>query len=42
MLSALPLQRMACDVAVRHGGDVDQRRNLAKSMTVVLQCDSVV
>jgi glucosamine--fructose-6-phosphate aminotransferase (isomerizing) len=31
---ALPLQLLAYDIAVRRGCDVDQPRNLAKSVTV--------
>ncbi len=34
LLSILPLQRYALDVATRRGCDVDQPRNLAKSVTV--------
>jgi glucosamine--fructose-6-phosphate aminotransferase (isomerizing) len=34
MLMAIPLQLLAYHVAVRLGRDVDQPRNLAKSVTV--------
>jgi glucosamine 6-phosphate synthetase-like amidotransferase/phosphosugar isomerase protein len=34
LLVALPLQLLAYHVAVLRGGDVDQPRNLAKSVTV--------
>ena len=34
ILMALPLQLLAYDMAVRRGCDVDQPRNLAKSVTV--------
>jgi glucosamine--fructose-6-phosphate aminotransferase (isomerizing) len=34
ILMALPLQLLAYDIAVRRGCDVDQPRNLAKSVTV--------
>ncbi|HKX27579.1 MAG TPA: glutamine--fructose-6-phosphate aminotransferase, partial [Blastocatellia bacterium] len=34
VLSAVPLQLLAYHVAVRRGCDVDQPRNLAKSVTV--------
>ena len=34
VLSALPLQLLAYDIAVRRGANVDQPRNLAKSVTV--------
>ena len=34
MLSVLPLQRLAYEMAVWRGADVDQPRNLAKSVTV--------
>ena len=34
LLMVLPLQLMAYHVAVRAGRDVDQPRNLAKSVTV--------
>ena len=34
MLMAIPLQLLAYHVAVRIGRDVDQPRNLAKSVTV--------
>ncbi|MGH9801633.1 MAG: SIS domain-containing protein, partial [Blastocatellia bacterium] len=34
VLSAIPLQLMAYHIAVRRGCDVDQPRNLAKSVTV--------
>jgi glucosamine--fructose-6-phosphate aminotransferase (isomerizing) len=34
IVSTLPLQLLAYHVAVRRGCDVDQPRNLAKSVTV--------
>ena len=34
VLTAIPLQRLAYQLAVRRGCDVDQPRNLAKSVTV--------
>ena len=34
VLSVMPLQRLAYEMAVRRGADVDQPRNLAKSVTV--------
>jgi glucosamine--fructose-6-phosphate aminotransferase (isomerizing) len=34
VLTAIPLQRLAYHLAVRRGCDVDQPRNLAKSVTV--------
>ena len=34
VLAVLPLQLFAYEVAVRRGCDVDQPRNLAKSVTV--------
>ncbi len=34
ILMVLPLQLLAYDIAVRRGCDVDQPRNLAKSVTV--------
>ena len=34
IVMALPLQLLACHIAVRRGCDVDQPRNLAKSVTV--------
>jgi glucosamine--fructose-6-phosphate aminotransferase (isomerizing) len=34
ILAALPLQVFAYEMAVRRGADVDQPRNLAKSVTV--------
>jgi glucosamine--fructose-6-phosphate aminotransferase (isomerizing) len=34
LLSVVPLQLLAYDIAVRRGCDVDQPRNLAKSVTV--------
>jgi len=34
VLTAIPLQLLAYHVAVRRGADVDQPRNLAKSVTV--------
>jgi glucosamine--fructose-6-phosphate aminotransferase (isomerizing) len=34
IVMALPLQLLAYDIAVRRGCDVDQPRNLAKSVTV--------
>ena len=34
ILAAIPLQLLAYKVAVRRGADVDQPRNLAKSVTV--------
>jgi glucosamine--fructose-6-phosphate aminotransferase (isomerizing) len=34
ILMAIPLQLLAYDIAVRRGCDVDQPRNLAKSVTV--------
>ncbi len=34
LLVALPLQLLAYDIAVKRGCDVDQPRNLAKSVTV--------
>jgi glucosamine--fructose-6-phosphate aminotransferase (isomerizing) len=34
MVAVLPLQLLAYDVAVLRGADVDQPRNLAKSVTV--------
>ena len=34
LLSVIPLQLLAYDIAVRRGCDVDQPRNLAKSVTV--------
>src|SRR5204863_3038904 len=34
ILMVVPLQLLAYDIAVRRGCDVDQRRNLAKSVTV--------
>jgi len=33
-LAAIPMQRLAYEMAVRLGCDVDQPRNLAKSVTV--------
>jgi len=33
MLTVLPLQRLAYEMAVWRGADVDQARNLAKSVT---------
>jgi glucosamine--fructose-6-phosphate aminotransferase (isomerizing) len=33
-LAVLPLQLLAYEIAVRRGCDVDQPRNLAKSVTV--------
>jgi glucosamine--fructose-6-phosphate aminotransferase (isomerizing) len=34
ILMVVPLQMLAYDIAVRRGCDVDQPRNLAKSVTV--------
>jgi glucosamine--fructose-6-phosphate aminotransferase (isomerizing) len=34
IVMSLPLQLLAYDIAVRRGCDVDQPRNLAKSVTV--------
>jgi glucosamine--fructose-6-phosphate aminotransferase (isomerizing) len=34
VLAVLPLQLLAYEIAVRRGCDVDQPRNLAKSVTV--------
>jgi glucosamine--fructose-6-phosphate aminotransferase (isomerizing) len=34
ILTVVPLQMLAYDIAVRRGCDVDQPRNLAKSVTV--------
>jgi glucosamine--fructose-6-phosphate aminotransferase (isomerizing) len=34
ILSVIPLQLFAYETAVRRGADVDQPRNLAKSVTV--------
>ena len=34
LLAILPLQLFACEVATQRGYDVDQPRNLAKSVTV--------
>ncbi|MEA3338191.1 MAG: SIS domain-containing protein [Chloroflexota bacterium] len=34
VLSVVPLQRLAYEIAVWRGADVDQPRNLAKSVTV--------
>ena len=34
VLAVMPLQRLAYEIAVRRGADVDQPRNLAKSVTV--------
>ena len=34
MVAVIPLQLLAYDIAVRRGCDVDQPRNLAKSVTV--------
>ena len=34
IVMTLPLQLLAYDIAVRRGCDVDQPRNLAKSVTV--------
>jgi glucosamine--fructose-6-phosphate aminotransferase (isomerizing) len=34
MLSTIPLQVFACEMATAKGYDVDQPRNLAKSVTV--------
>jgi glucosamine--fructose-6-phosphate aminotransferase (isomerizing) len=34
IVMVLPLQLLAYDIAVRRGCDVDQPRNLAKSVTV--------
>jgi glutamine---fructose-6-phosphate transaminase (isomerizing) len=34
ILAVIPLQLLAYHVAVRRGADVDQPRNLAKSVTV--------
>jgi glucosamine--fructose-6-phosphate aminotransferase (isomerizing) len=34
VLTAIPMQRLAYQMAVRRGCDVDQPRNLAKSVTV--------
>ena len=34
VLTVIPLQRLAYEIAVRRGADVDQPRNLAKSVTV--------
>ena len=34
MLTVMPLQLLAYDVALARGNDVDQPRNLAKSVTV--------
>ncbi|MDQ3929727.1 MAG: SIS domain-containing protein, partial [Chloroflexota bacterium] len=34
ILASMPLQMLAYKVAVRRGADVDQPRNLAKSVTV--------
>jgi glucosamine--fructose-6-phosphate aminotransferase (isomerizing) len=34
IVTVLPLQLLAYDIAVRRGCDVDQPRNLAKSVTV--------
>ena len=34
LLSVVPLQLFACELAAHNGHDVDQPRNLAKSVTV--------
>jgi glucosamine--fructose-6-phosphate aminotransferase (isomerizing) len=34
VLAAIPMQLLAYSIAVRRGADVDQPRNLAKSVTV--------
>jgi len=34
MVAAIPLQLFACELATAKGHDVDQPRNLAKSVTV--------
>jgi glucosamine--fructose-6-phosphate aminotransferase (isomerizing) len=34
LLTTIPMQLLAYEVAVRRGADVDQPRNLAKSVTV--------
>jgi glucosamine--fructose-6-phosphate aminotransferase (isomerizing) len=34
MVAVVPLQLFACELASRMGHDVDQPRNLAKSVTV--------
>jgi glucosamine--fructose-6-phosphate aminotransferase (isomerizing) len=34
VVNAIPLQWLAYSIAVRRGADVDQPRNLAKSVTV--------
>ena len=34
VLSVIPLQLFACELATKKGHDVDQPRNLAKSVTV--------
>jgi glucosamine--fructose-6-phosphate aminotransferase (isomerizing) len=34
ILAVMPLQILAYEIAVRHGADVDQPRNLVKSVTV--------
>jgi glucosamine--fructose-6-phosphate aminotransferase (isomerizing) len=34
LLSVVPLQLFACELATHNGHDVDQPRNLAKSVTV--------
>ncbi len=34
LLAVVPLQLFACELATRLGHDVDQPRNLAKSVTV--------
>ena len=34
ILAVIPLQILAYEIAVRRGADVDQPRNLAKSVTV--------
>ena len=35
LVSTVPLQVFACELALARGNDVDQPRNLAKSVTVV-------
>jgi glucosamine--fructose-6-phosphate aminotransferase (isomerizing) len=34
LVSTVPLQVLACEIATARGNDVDQPRNLAKSVTV--------
>jgi glucosamine--fructose-6-phosphate aminotransferase (isomerizing) len=39
LVTTVPLQVLACEIAATRGHDVDQPRNLAKSVTVELQSD---